>query len=127
MIALKEKRRVIKRMDTKKVMATFAVLMIALSVAGFVYAHWSDSVQIEGTVHMGELIVGILDIKDCWDNEPTLPVPKDVGKVKCTLEDPETSKHHDPPQTVYHTMIVTVTDAYPNLSLIHISEPTRPY
>ena len=98
----------------KKVMAMFALLMIALSVAGFAYATWSDSVQIEGTVEMGELIFGILDNSvTTWDNEPGLPVPKDVADCWAVLDDFETSVHHEPPETVAHVMYITVDNAYP--------------
>jgi len=44
-------------MDTKKIMATFAILMIALGVAGFAYAHWSKVVTVDGTVTTGTLHV----------------------------------------------------------------------
>jgi hypothetical protein len=40
-------------MDTKKIAATFALLVIALGIAGFAYAHWTDTVYIEGTVTTG--------------------------------------------------------------------------
>jgi hypothetical protein len=45
-------------MDTKKLFATFAILIIALSIAGFAYAHWSETVTINGTINTGEL---------CWE------------------------------------------------------------
>jgi len=109
MIAHKKRKESDEKMN-KKIIATFAVLLIALSVAGFAYAHWSDYVQIEGTVHMGELIVGISSIdwvedSDDWDKDPC--------DIIVDLSDPQTSVHHDPPQTVYHTMTVTVDNGYP--------------
>jgi len=45
------------KMDTKKIAATFAILMIALSIAGFAYAHWEKIVTIDGTVTTGTLHV----------------------------------------------------------------------
>jgi len=42
-------------MDTKKIMAIFAILMIALGIAGFAYAHWEKIVTIDGTVTTGTL------------------------------------------------------------------------
>ena len=96
-------------------MGMFALLMIALSVAGFAYATWSDYVQIETTVNMGELIFGILDVKLIGDNEPYLPAPKDIGWCEVTdLLEPETSVHHVPAETVYHVMLIKVHDAYPS-------------
>jgi len=44
-------------MDTKKIMATFAILMIALGIAGFAYAHWEKIVTVDGTVTTGTLHV----------------------------------------------------------------------
>ena len=44
-------------MDTKKLAATFAILMIALSIAGFAYAHWEKIVTVDGTVTTGTLHV----------------------------------------------------------------------
>ena len=44
-------------MDTKKIAATFAILMIALGVAGFAYAHWEKIVYVDGTVTTGTLHV----------------------------------------------------------------------
>ena len=40
-----------------KMAALFAVLMIALSVLGFAYAYWSETLTIEGTITTGELDV----------------------------------------------------------------------
>jgi len=111
MIALKEKRRVIEKMDTKKVMATFAVLMFALSVAGFVYAHWTDKVQIEGTVDMGSLTFGFTKIVREWDREDVPPGDKDVGDCVCTLSVEETDPHTT--KTVFKLLTFTITNGYP--------------
>jgi hypothetical protein len=119
-------------MDAKKLAATFAILMIALSVAGFVYAAWYDYVKIEGTVKMGELIVGILsDPKEPLAyievSETTNGVPEEqfypakpwVASTTVALEDFETSKHHVTPQTVAHEMNITIDNAYPQYD-VHI-------
>lgn len=103
----------------KKIMALFAILMIALSILGFVYATWSDSIKITGTAEMGELIVGwLMPELEAGDNEeaefPGEPL-KWINDVTVTFEGEETSVHHDPPQIVYHTMKVTLTAAYPCL------------
>jgi len=44
-------------METKKIMATFAILMIALGIAGYAYAHWEKIVYVDGTVKTGTLHV----------------------------------------------------------------------
>jgi hypothetical protein len=130
-----EKKESDIRMDTKKLMATFAILMIALSVAGFVYAAWYDYVKIEGTVKMGELIVGILSDKEkplayIEVSETTNGFPEGesghgfepkpwVANTTVTLEDFETSEHHEPPQTVAHKMKIETDNAYPQYD-VHI-------
>jgi hypothetical protein len=40
-------------MDTKKIMATFAILMIALGIAGFAYAHWEKYLWLHVDVKTG--------------------------------------------------------------------------
>ena len=114
-------------MKIEKVMATFAVLMFALSVAGFVYSAWTDEVYIEGTVHMGELIVGVLNnsitvVETTNGVEENLfddPKPW-VANATVTLHDFETSVHHKPPQTVAHKINVVVENAYPQYD-VHIN------
>lgn len=111
----------------KKIMATLTVLMIALSAFGFAYAHWKDTVQIEGTVKMGEFIVGILDssvvVTETTNGVPEgeFKVPKPwVANTTVTLKDSETSTHHVPTQKVWKTMIVNITNAYPQYD-VHIN------
>jgi len=121
-------------MNTKMI-AAFIVTLMALSIFGFVYSAWYDSVYINGTVHMGELIVGILSDQECPYRyievvETTNGYPEDepgygfepkpwVANTTVTLEDFETSVHHEPPQTVAHKMIITVDNAYPQYD-VHI-------
>lgn len=118
-------------MNTKMI-AAFIVTLMALSIFGFVYSAWRDNVYIDGTVHMGELIVGILsDPDDSLKNitviETTNGVPEEefeqakpwVANTTVTLNDFETSVHHEPPQTVAHKMIITVDNAYPQYD-VHI-------
>lgn len=121
-------------METKKLMATFAILMIALSVAGFVYAAWRDYVYIEGTVHMGEFIVGIYAGKPTDLTAPITVVETTNGVPEEQFDEPkpwvantivkldkfETSVHHEPPQTVAHVMNILIENAYPQYD-VHIS------
>jgi len=44
-------------MDTKKIAASFAILMIALGIAGFAYAHWEKIIFVDGTVTTGKFHV----------------------------------------------------------------------
>jgi hypothetical protein len=78
-----------------KMVGLFAVVMIALMVAGFAYAHWTETLVINGTVKTGEL-----DLRwscQCWDNDE--PPLKDVGEISCDIEG--------------DTLTITVTNAYP--------------
>jgi hypothetical protein len=97
----------------KKMMATFAILIIALSVAGFAYAHWIDSVQIEGTVGMGSLTFGFTRIVGSWDSEDYLGYPpeKESATGVCTLSEEVTDVHSG--KTVYKVLTFDITDAYP--------------
>jgi hypothetical protein len=46
-------------MTATKISTLFMVLVIALSIVGFTYAHWGDTVRIEGRVRMAHILVGI--------------------------------------------------------------------
>ena len=77
-----------------KMVGLFALVMIALTVAGFAYAHWSETLVLSGTVKTGKL--DLAWSCKCWDNEGEL---KDVGKISCNIED--------------DTLTITVENAYP--------------
>ena len=92
----------------KNAVGMFVSLMIVLSITGVAVAHWSDSIQIEGTVHMGSLTIG-------WDNltcgEENEPCTKDVGSITAELLDAETDAHTG--KTIYKTLVFTIDNAYP--------------
>jgi len=86
-----------------KMAALFACILIALAVAGFTYAWWTETLTISGTITTGELDVAFSDtyLTSCSDY------------MECTvsLEDgwePDLSGHTD-----MSKMIVTVDNAYP--------------
>ena len=56
---LPKKRRGDVDLETKRVAAVLGAIMIALGGFGFAYAHWIDTVYIFGTVHTGEVDVGL--------------------------------------------------------------------
>ncbi|MEM3873689.1 MAG: hypothetical protein QXU45_00935 [Candidatus Bathyarchaeia archaeon] len=82
-------------MDTKKLMATFAILTIALGIAGYAYASWYTYLYIEGTVNTGELSVA-WSIGEAWDTEPE---NKDFSHIEGEI--------------VGNTLCVSVCNAYP--------------
>jgi len=77
-----------------KMVGLFALVMIALTVAGFAYAHWTEKLVINGTVNTGKL--DLAWSCECWDNDDEL---KDVGEISCNIED--------------DTLTITVNNAYP--------------
>ena len=83
-----------------KMVAIFATLMIALMVAGFAYAHWSETLLISGTVKTGELNLE-LSCK-CDDNDNY--ADKNVADITCSVTDLPTE-----PDSV----TITITNAYP--------------
>lgn len=101
-------------MQNKKYMAIPMLLVLALLITGFAYAHWSESLYISGTVNTGELdweftATSCLDTTGidyhCYDGfEPATfwpdPEGKDVGSTSCIITDP-------------HTVTVTLTNVYP--------------
>jgi hypothetical protein len=97
-----------------KVMGMFTLLIIALSVAGFAYAHWSDMVTIDGTAEMGSLTFGFTRIVAEWDYEnyswPDNP-EKHTAEGTCTLSEPEEDPHSL--ETVYKLLEFNITGAYP--------------
>jgi len=67
-------------MNTKKLAATFAILMMALGIAGFAYAHWSETVYIQG-----EVTTGYVDLE--WSFDYILRQDKDVAYLEYYIED----------------------------------------
>jgi len=89
-------------MDAKKLFATFAILIIALGIAGFAYAHWEKIITIDGTVDTGILDLIIVSAAD--DDTGIDPdYDKDVADTVITI-DPED------PQIAH----ITITNAYPS-------------
>jgi len=46
-------------MNTKKFSAILMLLAITLSIAGFTYAHWTDTIRINGTIKMAHILIDI--------------------------------------------------------------------
>jgi hypothetical protein len=78
-----------------KIMATLAILIIGLSVAGIVYAHWTDTATIKGTVYMGSITFGFTHIIAEWDAEDYehYPANKLSASTVCTMSDRVTDVH----------------------------------
>ena len=76
-------------------MGTLAILIIALSIAGIVYAHWTDTATIKGTVYMGSITFGFTHIIAEWDAEDYegYVAKKCTASTVCTMSNPVTDVH----------------------------------
>ena len=89
-------------MNGKKLFAILAIMMIALGIAGFAYAHWEKIVTVDGTVTTGKLNLKIISAAaDDTGIDPDYD--KDVAKTVITI-DPQD------PQIAH----ITITNAYPS-------------
>jgi hypothetical protein len=76
-------------------MGTLAILLIGLSVAGIVYAHWVDTATIKANVTMGSLTFGFTRIIAEWDAEDYegYQEKKCSASTVCTMSDLVTDVH----------------------------------
>jgi len=108
----------------KKFAAIPLLIAIALSVFGFVYAHWSDTVQIEGKVEMGSLTL-VFDPDEFLDYIDIEEVTgdKDIGWAKIYydpasyVEDVHTGKDG------YDVLVFEIHNAYPQYE-VHFTTVT---
>jgi hypothetical protein len=110
-------------MKNKKLVAIPLLIAIALSIFGFTYAHWSDKITIDGTVHMGSLTLA-------FGNVPPIEPPscleyyeidgvlylgeykgKDVGSCSASYSGLVTDEHTE--KYGYDTLNILVNNAYP--------------
>jgi uncharacterized membrane protein len=89
-------------MRNKKLMIIPMLLVCTLALIGFVYAHWSKTLYINGNVETGNFSVGFTPTLIISDNE----FEKDVGTVTASLIDLDGDG-------VYDKIEVTIGNAYP--------------
>jgi len=94
-----------------RIMGLFALLIIALSIVGFAYAHWTDTIYIKGSVETGTVAVA-WTAKGCYDNEGTGERPQDIGKFTCEFSEYKKDVHTG--KDGYGLLTVTITNAYPS-------------
>jgi hypothetical protein len=102
-------------MHNKKMIVLPFMAILMLSVVGVAYAHWSDFIKIAGYAEMGSLTLAFDpdEILGCVDNEPTLPVPKDVAWCD-VYYDPDSyvyDEHTD--KYGYKVLVFEIYNAYP--------------
>ena len=100
-------------MDTKKLMATFAILIIALGIAGFAYAHWSETLYLNGTVNTGKVCVewsfnAVLPPSNFKDLDGDKEEDDPVATLSYTIYDSDSDGDKD-------TLNVTLNNVYPCL------------
>lgn len=109
-------------MKNKKLAAIPLLIAIALSIFGFAYAAWIDTVYIEGTVHMGSLTLAFDYVEPplCQEyyKDPVTSalvegewLGKEVGDASCHYDDLITDVHSE--KEGYKKLIIEVTNAYP--------------
>lgn len=102
-------------MDAKKLAATFAVLMIALGMAGFAYAFWSEFLYLNGTVTTGEVCVkwsfnAALPESNLKDLDGDGQADDPIAVLTYTMSDDDQDGYNE-------TLTVTLTKAYPGLTV----------
>jgi len=81
-----------------KMVGLFAVVMMALMVAGFAYAHWTETITISGTV-----TTGTFNLEPSADIEILSPTDKNVATVSSDITD--------------DTVSYTIENAFPCLTV----------
>jgi len=95
----------------EKVLTLLTLIFIALSISGFTYAQWNDTIVVSNTMTFDywndSLNMGFVNPLICWDDETT----KDVGKFNCYYTDLKTDSVTA--KQANETLIITTTNAYP--------------
>lgn len=102
----------------KKLVALPLLIAIALSIAGFAYAHWYDEIKINGRVEMGAMTLVFLELEPPveyhWkDGEryPGEPRGKEVANTTSWLDQNVTDPHTG--KKGYKKMHILIQNAYP--------------
>jgi predicted ribosomally synthesized peptide with SipW-like signal peptide len=116
-------------MENKKIAATALIIAIALSIAGIVYAHWSDTATVSGQIKMGTLTLtyDIYEAPTCEEYYHN-PVPgglpiwlageaegKDVGKPRAWYSDLITDVHTL--KQGFKTLNIEINNSYPQYAV----------
>lgn len=109
-------------MQDKKIVLLPLMLMIALGISGVAFAHWSDYVEIVGTVDMGTLeVVFYPEEPDCvekWDNEGILQTgeykDKDVGGCDIYFDPESEVWNKEGTKRGFKKVIWEIENAYPS-------------
>ncbi|MEM0058605.1 MAG: hypothetical protein QXG09_07050 [Candidatus Bathyarchaeia archaeon] len=85
--------------------AIATIVLVALAIVGFSYAHWSECIRVRGEVETGELDAAIVTWY-CNDEGKDPGYTKDVAQCFCSID------KEDP-----HYAYVTIRNAYPSYTV----------
>jgi len=102
-------------MDTKKLMATFAILIIALGIAGFAYAHWSEYLWLEGKVTTGKLCMEWSLEYEVWPGNTKVIQDGQGNIIYWNVSDVGHRFVDKDDDGCYEGLVVWVKNAYPSL------------
>lgn len=92
----------------EKTITLLTLTFIALSISGFTYAQWNDTIVISNTMTFGNWTQTIRFVNplECSDNEAT----KDVGHFNCYYTDQD-------PAEGYKKLVIEISNAYPSYAV----------
>ena len=104
----------------EKTLTILVLIFVALSISGFTYAQWNDTLTITNTMTFGywdDVNMGFVEPLTCTEYH-TDPITgelvqgeylgKEVGKCECQYNDPITETE------AYKTLTITINNAYPS-------------
>jgi hypothetical protein len=108
----------------EKTLTILTLIFIAMSISGFTYAQWNDTITISNTMTFGmwgDLNMGFVQPLTCteYHTDPATGelvegeyLGKDVGKCECQYDDEVTDT--DTGKKANKTLIITINNAYPD-------------
>lgn len=90
----------------EKTLALAIMILVVTSMAGVVYAHWADRIQVKVTACIGCFTIRFIYPLECSDNEAT----KDIGLFNCYYTEPD-------PIEGYEKLLIQISNAYPDYTV----------
>ena len=98
----------------EKTLTILALIFVALSISGFTYAQWNDTIVVKNTMTFGywsDPNMGFVEPLNCLDNEDT----KDVGECDCSYTDYKVDSETG--WDAYNTTIIIINNGYPGYEI----------
>lgn len=96
-----------------RITALFLVAMVALAGTSVGYAHWSQTIYIEGMAETGSFGIGFWEVLCTEVSEID---DKDIGSINCEMVDQKGEKYEPftgEMKPVYEKIVFTIDNAYP--------------